>query len=457
MSEQELSVDPQRLGAPRFFQSLADQLWAVQSPLVLRELAQIAQRQGDLEAVQRRQGQRAEDAYRVQIRDGVAIVPVTGPIFPRANLFTMVSGATSLSTLALDLQRMTERADVQAVLLDIDSPGGAVTGVDEMAGIIAEIAQRKPVTAYVGGTGASAAYWLASAASEIVVARTAQVGSIGVVATLAKQQAPDEQGLVSFEIVSSQAPEKRPDPETSEGVESVRERIDPVERMFIDAVATNRNVSRETVIEKFGRGNVVVGEEAVRRGMADRTGTLEGVLTELQGRGSRGISTEQANEGGVMPDHETKQTTEQVPSASEQAKTQPAPSASERQAADPAEIAELCNHAGVPELAAGLIREGATLERARERVNAVGTMRERCELVVSAGLVPREAADALRQAALQAGKGPDGLSADLLQAALEHQSADAAVQSRITPDAQTEDAARGWDYAAKKVADQIHG
>jgi signal peptide peptidase SppA len=280
--EASLRVQAGDVGAPRLFQSLTDQVWAVQSPAVLREMATIAQRHGSMEAVERRRGARADDTRRVTIRDGVAIVPVMGPIFPRANMFTEVSGATSIQTLALDLQKMLDRPDIKAVLLNVDSPGGAVTGVDEMAGIIKEVAAKKPVTAYVGGAAASAAYWLASAAREIVVTRTGQVGSIGVVATVPQQQEPDDQGVMDFEIVSSNAPNKRPDPTTDDGRQAVLDRINPVEGLFIDAVAGNRGLSRDTILSDFGQGNIVVGQQAVDRGMADRVGTFEGVLAELQ-------------------------------------------------------------------------------------------------------------------------------------------------------------------------------
>lgn len=122
---------------------------------------------------------------------------------------------------------------------------------------------------------------------------------------------------------------------------------------------------------------------------------------------------------------------------------------------DPADIADLCAKAGVPDEAASLIREQATLDRARERVSAIGTMRERCEAAVSAGMVSRQRADDLLESAMTAKKGPDQLSTDLLNAAVKDQTPDDAVQSRITPDAHSDESSRGWNAAAEQVAKQF--
>lgn len=452
-----LRVDQAQLAAPRFFQSLADQVWAVQSPAVLHELAQIAQRQGSVHAIERRRGQRAEDARHVRIRDGVAIVPIMGPIFPRANLFTEISGATSLQTMAQDLQKMAERTDVKAVLLNVDSPGGVVTGVDEMAGMIAEVAAQKPVTAYVGGTGASAAYWLAAAANEIVVSRTGQVGSIGVVATIPKQQTPDEMGVMDFEIVSSNAPEKRPDPETSEGRRAVIERIDEIERIFIDSVAENRGVSRETVIKDFGRGNVMVGGVAVRRGMANRIGTFEETLARLQQ--TQPSSTSVAASAAAQ-DHSQAEETDMAdpkkPAEAEAAAgSEPKPETAapdKPKAADPAKVVEMCVAGGCPDMAAGLIREEASEEHVKAKIDAAGTIRERCESAAASGFVAREKAQEIAETAIKAGHSPDAISTKLLEAGRAAQSADEAVHSHVTPDTKVDGQAdRGWDNAFAKV------
>lgn len=440
-----MRVNADEVGAPRYFHSLADQVWAVQSPAVLRELATMAQRGGNMQAVERFRSERADDTRGVRVRNGVAIVPLMGPVFPRANLFTEISGATSIGVMARDLQQMADRSDIRAIMLEVDSPGGAVTDVDQMAGIIAELGRQKPITAYVGGVAASAAYWLATAAREIVITRTGMVGGIGVVATVPKQQQPDETGMMDFEIVSANADEKRPDPETDAGQQAVLDRINPIEDTFVNAVAENRGVDAGTVRTEFGRGNVVVGNAAVRRGMADRVGTFEGVLAELQqvpfpqpNGAAASVAHSQSQKKEVNMTKGTEAPAEAQTSANTTDQTLKSESAeptqgTASQAANPADVVDLCNQAQVPNLAASLIREGATYEQAQERVQSIGTMEERCESAVRLGL-PRETASQMKDAAIKAGKGPKDLSDELIAALDKKQTPDSAVTSRITPD-----------------------
>ncbi|HSF95437.1 MAG TPA: S49 family peptidase, partial [Thermohalobaculum sp.] len=265
--------------------AVLDQPWAIR-PSALNSIVEVVQRHGEgPEALAARLGRPLENTARAELRDGVAVIPVTGPIFPRANLMTEHSGATSLALLATDLTAALENDRVAAVVLDIDSPGGVAFGIGEMADMIA--AASKPVIAYAGGMAASAAYWIASAADEIVAHPTALLGSIGVVQALLVQERPDSEGFREFEIVSSNAPNKRPDPREDAGREEIRRVLDALESEFVAAVARGRGVGAETVLSDFGRGGLLPGRDrnggadAISAGMADRLGTLEDVLAGL--------------------------------------------------------------------------------------------------------------------------------------------------------------------------------
>ncbi len=275
----------------RGLDAILRQPWAI-VPEWLHTIVEVAQRHVDLEVVAERHATTPEalsarigarNEWGIQVRDGIAIVPVTGPIFPRANLMTQYSGATSLDMLAYGLQSVIDDDAVKAILLDVDSPGGVAFGIGEMAEMIRGGTKRKPITAYVAGLGASAAYWIASAASEIVMHPTAMVGSIGVVTGVPVQEQPDNQGVRTIEVVSTNAPNKRPDPRTEEGIEVIRKTLDDLEAQFIDNVARHREVSRDVVLADFGQGSLKVGEQAVAVGMADRLGTFEETLAGLSG------------------------------------------------------------------------------------------------------------------------------------------------------------------------------
>jgi len=230
---------------------------------------------------------------RTMIQDGVAVIPVVGPIFPRANMMTEQSGATSVTTLQRDLAAALDHEKVKSVMLAIDSPGGAVSGVSSFADSVFKARGTKPIAAHVTGTGASAAYWIASAAERVTLDRTGVVGSIGVIAAVPKQVSPDKSGNTYVEIVSSNAPLKRPDPTTIEGFTEIRTRLDAIEEQFVADVARGRDVTPDRVRSQFGKGGIVVGLDAVQRRMADSLDTLQGA-TDRMARVSKAANRQQS-------------------------------------------------------------------------------------------------------------------------------------------------------------------
>lgn len=224
-------------------------------------------------------GTALREGSRVTVRDGVAVLAIDGPIFRYANLFTEISGAVTLELLARDFAEAVAAREVRAVVLAIDSPGGEVTSIAEFADAIRAASAIKPVVGFADGLAASGAYWIASAAGELVVARTALLGAIGVVTTIVDRDPPA--GVRRFEIVSSQSPDKRIDVATSEGRGKIQALVDRIAAEFVAAVAAFRKVSADQVMSDFGRGGLVVGADAVAAGMADRVGSFEEVLAGL--------------------------------------------------------------------------------------------------------------------------------------------------------------------------------
>lgn len=230
----------------------------------------------DPQALAAKVGKPLDNARTITVRDGIAVLPVSGPIFRYANLFTEISGATSIEVLATDFRQALEDRSIRAIILEINSPGGEVDGTSELAQHIFEARGKKPIIAYVSHLGASAAYWLASACDEIVCNDTASLGSIGVVGTVRLSK---DKNLLEF--VSSQSPNKRPDPATEGGRNQIQRHIDDLAQVFIDTVARNRGMTAESVIEDGSAGGLSVGHHAVTAGLADRIGSLEGLINEL--------------------------------------------------------------------------------------------------------------------------------------------------------------------------------
>jgi ClpP class serine protease len=262
--------------------------WVLAQPWAITEEAlgvvlSIAERTNEsVEAVEAKLGRPLDNTHETTVRDGVALIPVSGPISRYANIFSQISGATAIDTLARDFRTALDDRSVRAIVLQMDTPGGTVAGVSEFADHVkAARGQGKPIVAYVGSQAASAGYWIASAADRIVADPTATLGSIGVVMGLRKPAAPKDGQAKTIEFVSSQSPRKRPDPETEAGRAQIQATADDLADVFIDAVASNRGVPRDAVLSDFGQGGSFVGGKAVAAGMADGLGSLESVISSL--------------------------------------------------------------------------------------------------------------------------------------------------------------------------------
>ena len=230
------------------------------------------------------------------MRDGVAVLDVKGTIFRYSNLFIEISGGTSLQILSRDFNTALENEDVKAIVLDIDSPGGEANGMVEFADMVYKARGKKPIIAFVGGSAASGAYWIASAASEIIVSETAILGSIGVATSIVDTSERDKkQGIRVFDIVSTKSPNKRLDPATDQGQEAIIKTLDSIAEVFINRVATFRNVTSEKVESDFGRGGIFVGEENIENGLADTLGSFEKTISDLSEKYNTGEFTMSEN------------------------------------------------------------------------------------------------------------------------------------------------------------------
>lgn len=255
--------------------------WAI-LPDALETIAAIAEREhehaGNLEALEAKLGRPLGNTMSATVRDGIATIPIEGPLFKRANLMTEFSGATSYEMVARDLTAALEDPSVQGVMLAIDSPGGEVRGTTDLAGIIK--AASKPVWVHVSGTAASAAYWLATAADKILASDTSILGSIGAqLGYTAKDAKPGER---SVRFVSSVSPLKNADPETDAGARQMQQMVDDLGAVFVATVAENMNVSVDHVLEKFGQGGVMVAQKALDAGMIDGISTFESAFAALK-------------------------------------------------------------------------------------------------------------------------------------------------------------------------------
>jgi signal peptide peptidase SppA len=232
----------------------------------------------------------------------IGVLPVTGTLSHRMGLLSNASGGTSYEALTQQFRELVNDPDVDAIVLDIDSPGGSVAGVDELAEEIYQARGTKPITAVANALMASAAYWIGSAADELVVTPSAQVGSIGVMAAHEDRSGMLEKLGVDMTIVSAgryKAENNPYEPMTEEGRAAIQKRVDESYDRFITAVAKHRGVFPETVRNGFGEGRVVGAEEAVALGMADRIDTLDHTIATVTSDRQTGEAAKTTSPGAV--------------------------------------------------------------------------------------------------------------------------------------------------------------
>lgn len=239
---------------------------------------------------------------------GLAIIGLRGPIMQDDTylswLISLVFGGTVLESFKDSLHKAAADRDVNSILLDINSPGGEALGIEEAAQLIRSVNAKKPVTAFVDGMAASAAYWLGSAAGRLVLSgQSSQVGSIGVVLSMRDTKERDAaQGIKTYEVVSSQSPYKRVDPGTEEGMANLKAHVDRFAAVFIESVASFRGKSVDQVMAEFGKGDMVFAADALKAGMADAVLTrgelMQQLVASTTGSGSGGVSAGQ--KGTVM-------------------------------------------------------------------------------------------------------------------------------------------------------------
>jgi len=220
-------------------------------------------------------GAKLATADRVSINGNVGFLDVSGPVMPRSSWLADLFGLSSVEQISADLRALEADDDVTDIVILMDSPGGSVTGMPDLADQIRALNKR--TTAFVTGTMASAAYWFGSAADNIVASQTALVGSIGVVGTVTPWAKTGE-----ITVVSSQSPYKRRDPASKEGLAKLQGQVDAMADIFINNVAANRGVDRDTVLQKYGKGDIFLAAEALERGMIDGVSSLQDLVGQLK-------------------------------------------------------------------------------------------------------------------------------------------------------------------------------
>ncbi len=214
--------------------------------------------------------------YNIRTGDKIAVIPVIGVITLDGGSITPFGEATiSANVIAKKIEQAGSNKNIKAVVLEIDSPGGTVIATEEVAKAVKKL--DKPAVAWIRQTGASGAYWIASAADAIVADPFSVTGSIGVTSSYLEFAGLfNRYGIVYRELtagrykdIGSSYKELRPDEK-----KLLQEKLDMVHEAFIDEVAKNRKLEREQV-EGLANGMFYLGKEAYELGLVDYLGDKE--------------------------------------------------------------------------------------------------------------------------------------------------------------------------------------
>jgi signal peptide peptidase SppA len=345
--------------------------------------------------------------------DGIAVLSISGTLVKKASWMDAESGLQSYENIRTMLADARDDPGIRGVLLDVDSPGGEVGGLFDLADEVYALREQKPCYAIANDEAFSAAYALASSAQRLFVTKTGGVGSVGVIAVHMDQSGWDEKMGRKYTAVYAGA--RKNDfsthhPLSDDARAGLQTEVDRLYEMFVGLVARNRDVPA-ALVRKTDAG-LFWSERAIGAGLADQVGSFDDALAAVTqasraSKQARATASAEAAEAQIAEGKEettmsqtpeTKPADAPVPMAAP-AETKPtaeapapapaaAPPAPQPVTALPAapavdavaiearirgeheEVAALCTLAGCPEFAAEAIAKRMTPTQVREHLLA---------------------------------------------------------------------------------------
>lgn len=279
---------------------VATTLWAI-APSKLAELISVlafraSGQEFTPEEIRARIGDGGRESREQARRDAIAVIPIRGVLANRMGALDASSGGASAEYIGSLVAQAATDESVRTIVYDIDSPGGTVPGIQELAAQMFALRGQKKQIAQVNDLAASAAYWLASQADEIVSIPSGAAGSIGVLAAHQDLSAALEKAGVKVSLISAgkyKTAGNPFEPLSDEERAVVQARVDDAYGQFVRDVARGRRVAQKAVRDGYGEGRVLSAADALAAGVIDRIGTFEETIARLAGRRTAGLRAEE--------------------------------------------------------------------------------------------------------------------------------------------------------------------
>lgn len=224
----------------------------------------------------------------LQVVGNIGVINISGGMVNDDSCYLKYYGLVGYPQIKGAVVAAAKNPGVKHILLNIDSGGGSVNGVQDVANLIRKVhTDLKPVDAYTGGMMASAAYWIGSSAGTVHASQTAVVGSIGVLAThkeYSKMYAEMGVGVTVVRSGEYKALANPNEPLNEKGLEQLQALVDATNEVFVSHVATMRNRTAEYVDSTMGGGREFVGASAADVGLVDSVTSLDALVSQLQRR-----------------------------------------------------------------------------------------------------------------------------------------------------------------------------
>lgn len=268
----------------------------------LRNLALI-----EAKSLQAKVGRDDDDDDEDFLRDGkpyllttlgsTAIVTIHGSLKTSASWYDPYFNIASYPAIRHALYEANKDPAIERIILDINSPGGQATGVDETAKLISEINKVKPVVAVATGEMCSGGYWLGCSGSKVFASSLSVVGSIGAVMTHVDRTAEMEREGIKVSFIRSGdykmigTPYEKLDDKAREVMQTM---VTTINNLFVQHVASSRGRSAEYVEQVPGQGRVFMGQASIDVGLVDQIATMNDVLTRaVAGEFDKNVNAQQ--------------------------------------------------------------------------------------------------------------------------------------------------------------------
>lgn len=204
--------------------------------------------------------------------NGTANIEVSGVLLNFVDFFDFFfdDAITTFGFIREAALRADEDPQVKKIRFNVSTGGGIITELELTSHVIANL--NKPTETVGFGMVASAGIWLFSQTDKIIASdETVFFGSIGVAVTIIdRSKMREEMGIEIIELVNDDSPDKRPDLSTDEGRRIIVKELNDLFKIMVQRVADGRGTTVEDVKKNFGKGGVLIANEALEAGLIDQ-------------------------------------------------------------------------------------------------------------------------------------------------------------------------------------------